>query len=81
MRALLILMIRGYKYLISPLMANHCRFHPTCSSYAEMAIREHGALKGSWLALRRLGKCHPWHPGGIDPVPPRKNESKQIKQA
>lgn len=81
MRALLILMIRGYKYLISPLMANHCRFHPTCSSYAETAVREHGALKGSWLALRRLGKCHPWHPGGVDPVPGKTNKSKQIEQA
>lgn len=48
-----------------------CRFLPTCSGYALEALREHGALRGTWLAIRRVGRCHPWNPGGIDPVPPR----------
>lgn len=61
--------IRGYQYAISPLLPQSCRFHPTCSAYALEAVRRYGALKGLWLAARRLAKCHPWHPGGIDPVP------------
>lgn len=69
MRRLLIALVRGYQYLISPLLGNHCRFHPSCSSYAAEAIRIHGAGRGSWLAVRRLSRCHPWHPGGYDPVP------------
>jgi uncharacterized protein len=52
--------------------APRCRFLPTCSTYAVDAVRTHGALRGSWLAMRRVGRCHPWNPGGIDPVPPRK---------
>jgi putative membrane protein insertion efficiency factor len=54
------------------LRAPRCRFYPSCSAYAVTAIRTHGALRGSWLAVRRVGRCHPWNPGGIDPVPPRK---------
>lgn len=61
--------IKGYQYLISPLMAGHCRFHPSCSSYAIEAIEQHGVFKGSWLAVKRLLRCHPFHPGGYDPVP------------
>jgi putative membrane protein insertion efficiency factor len=67
---LLILVLRGYKRWISPLIGPACRFHPTCSVYAMEAISRFGALKGSWLALRRLMRCHPLHPGGFDPVPP-----------
>jgi uncharacterized protein len=52
--------------------APRCRFHPSCSSYAVVAIERHGARRGSWLAVRRLGRCHPWNPGGVDHVPPRK---------
>lgn len=70
--------IKCYRYLISPLMANHCRFHPSCSSYAIEAIEEHGALKGFWLAVRRLSRCHPFHEGGYDPVP--KSHSEKIRQ-
>lgn len=63
------LLIRAYRYTISPLFGQHCRFHPSCSAYALDAIESHGLARGGLLALRRLGKCHPWHPGGFDPVP------------
>lgn len=69
MRKILIAFIAGYRYLISPLLGSHCRFHPSCSSYAQAAIARHGVLSGGWLALRRLLRCHPWAPGGYDPVP------------
>ncbi|MCB9764084.1 MAG: membrane protein insertion efficiency factor YidD [Alphaproteobacteria bacterium] len=70
LRRLFILPIRAYQVLISPLLPPSCRFHPTCSSYAIDAIRVHGVLRGGWLAIRRIGRCHPFHPGGFDPVPP-----------
>jgi uncharacterized protein len=72
MQRLLLALIRGYRLLLSPWFGNQCRFHPTCSSYAEEAVRQHGTLRGAWLSARRIGRCHPWHPGGIDPVPPRR---------
>jgi uncharacterized protein len=56
----------------APFRAPRCRFHPSCSTYAVVALQRHGALRGSWLAMRRLGRCHPWNPGGVDHVPPRK---------
>lgn len=63
--------IRAYRRYLSPLKPTpSCRFHPTCSAYATQAIEEHGLLRGSALSLRRISKCHPWHPGGLDPVPP-----------
>lgn len=70
MRWLLRGLIRGYQLFISPLLGPRCRFYPTCSHYALEAIETHGALKGSWLALRRLLRCHPWSAGGVDLVPP-----------
>jgi putative membrane protein insertion efficiency factor len=70
MKAVLIALIDAYRFLLSPFFGNQCRFYPTCSAYAREAIDTHGALKGSWFALRRVLKCHPWHPGGIDNVPP-----------
>ena len=68
-RLFLIGCIKCYRYLISPLMASHCRFHPSCSSYAIQAIEQYGVFKGSYLAIRRLLRCQPFHPGGFDPVP------------
>ncbi|WP_111642233.1 membrane protein insertion efficiency factor YidD [Marinimicrobium alkaliphilum] len=69
MRWLLIKLIHVYRYLLSPWVGNQCRFYPTCSHYAEEAIKTHGCIKGGYLTLRRLLKCHPWHEGGIDLVP------------
>jgi uncharacterized protein len=66
----LMIPIVGYRRFISPLLGPHCRFAPSCSAYALEAIREHGALRGTWLALWRLARCHPFNPGGLDPVPP-----------
>jgi uncharacterized protein len=68
-RQFLLFMIGVYRYLLSPYLGPCCRFHPTCSAYMAQAIREHGSLKGLWLGLARLCKCHPFHPGGCDPVP------------
>jgi putative membrane protein insertion efficiency factor len=70
-RYVLIGLLRAYRALISPLYGQVCRYHPSCSAYALDAVREHGSLRGSWLAARRLGRCHPWAAGGYDPVPPR----------
>ena len=70
MRRSLIFLIACYRLLVSPFLGNNCRFHPSCSHYAEEAIATHGVMNGSYLTLRRLGKCHPWHEGGLDPVPP-----------
>ena len=70
MRTLIAAAIRCYRYLLSPLLGQRCRFYPSCSQYAEQAVTTHGVFRGGILALRRLGKCHPWHDGGFDPVPP-----------
>ena len=66
----LMALISGYRRFISPLLGPRCRFAPSCSAYALEAVREHGALRGTWLAVRRIGRCHPFNPGGFDPVPP-----------
>ena len=68
-RQLLAGLIRVYQRLISPLLPPSCRFYPSCSQYALEAVSRHGALRGTWLAARRLARCHPFHPGGFDPVP------------
>jgi putative membrane protein insertion efficiency factor len=69
MNVLLTSLVRLYRYFIAPQLPPACRFAPTCSAYAEEALQVHGSLRGGWLAARRLCKCHPWHPGGIDEVP------------
>lgn len=73
MRTVAIRFIRFYRYLISPLLGDCCRFYPSCSHYGEEAFARHGVLKGGWLTLKRISKCHPFHPGGIDWVPDSKN--------
>jgi putative membrane protein insertion efficiency factor len=74
--AIPLLLIRLYQILLSPLIGQNCRFHPTCSQYAVSALKEHGLLIGSWLSVKRILKCHPLHPGGIDEVPPKLDNSK-----
>jgi putative membrane protein insertion efficiency factor len=69
LKGLLLWIVRGYRRVISPMLPPACRFTPTCSDYAYQAIERYGALKGTWLALRRILRCHPFHPGGYDPVP------------
>lgn len=69
MKTLLDWLLRGYQYFMRPLLGNHCRFYPSCSDYAREAIERHGAAHGAWLAVRRVCRCHPYHPGGFDPVP------------
>jgi len=69
MKRIAVALIRIYQATISPFLGPNCRFHPTCSQYAEESVLHHGLVRGTWLALRRLARCHPWHPGGYDPVP------------
>ncbi len=73
MKRILLALIAGYRLLVSPFLGANCRFFPTCSAYCAEAIETHGALKGTWLGMRRILRCHPWHPGGFDPVPPPKH--------
>lgn len=70
-RTVFIVLIRFYQIALSPWLGMHCRYAPTCSAYAIEALRVHGVLRGGWLALARIGRCHPFHAGGYDPVPPR----------
>jgi putative membrane protein insertion efficiency factor len=69
MRALALLLITAYQKLLSPMLPSTCRFYPSCSEYAKQAIQKYGIVKGSWLALKRITRCHPGNPGGLDPVP------------
>ncbi len=64
-------LIKAYRLILSPLLGPRCRFYPSCSAYGLEAVQTFGALKGSWLIVKRIGRCHPWHPGGYDPVPCR----------
>ncbi|MEE9397381.1 MAG: membrane protein insertion efficiency factor YidD [Methylococcales bacterium] len=69
LRITLLGLIKGYQYFISPLLGSHCRFYPTCSNYAFIAIERFGIFRGCYLSVVRILRCHPWHPGGLDPVP------------
>ncbi|CDQ11618.1 putative membrane protein insertion efficiency factor [Acidithiobacillus ferrivorans] len=68
-RHVAVVVVRGYQYVISPMLGPRCRFYPTCSEYACQAIERYGIAKGSWLGIKRISRCHPWHSGGVDPVP------------
>lgn len=69
MKRLLVALLRTYQYAISPFLGRRCRYYPSCSEYAVEAVQKHGAIKGGWLGVKRVCRCHPWHPGGYDPVP------------
>ena len=69
LKSLALLLIRGYQLMISPMLGSNCRFSPTCSAYAMQAIERFGFFRGGWLSARRIARCHPFHPGGFDPVP------------
>lgn len=69
MRTVAVFLIRVYQWTISPLLGPNCRFYPSCSQYAADAVERFGLPRGAWLAVKRIGRCHPWHPGGYDPVP------------
>jgi putative membrane protein insertion efficiency factor len=71
MRHVLKILIRAYQLALSPLIGPCCRFYPSCSQYGIEAIESHGSLRGTWLTLKRISRCHPWHEGGFDPVPGR----------
>lgn len=73
MRAVLVALLKAYRFAISPLYGQVCRYYPTCSAYALEAVQTHGAARGSWLAARRVCRCHPWAAGGLDPVPPARD--------
>jgi putative membrane protein insertion efficiency factor len=74
MRKIFIYLIGAYRYMISPFLGNNCRVYPSCSEYAQTAIGRFGVLHGSWLSLRRVSCCHPWHEGGHDPVPEKQDD-------
>lgn len=69
MKRILVALLRAYQYAISPLLGRNCRYVPSCSEYAAEAVQKYGAARGGWLGLKRVCRCHPWHPGGYDPVP------------
>jgi putative membrane protein insertion efficiency factor len=83
MKYVLMGLLKAYRLVISPLYGQVCRYHPSCSAYALRAVEVHGAVRGSWLAARRLGRCHPWAPGGYDPVPgtPEHDEEMRARSA
>jgi hypothetical protein len=69
MTRILLFLVKTYQYLISPMLGPSCRYTPTCSEYAVQALKKYGALKGVWMSVKRVGRCHPWHDGGYDPLP------------
>jgi hypothetical protein len=79
MSALLRALVRGYRFFLAPLLPPACRFYPSCSAYAEEALRTHGALRGGWLTAARICRCGPWHAGGVDPVPASLQAGRDMK--
>ena len=80
MKKILILLIKLYQKFISPMFPAKCRFYPTCSQYTLEAVKEHGAIKGTYLGIKRILKCHPFHEGGYDPVPKKENKNSEGKK-
>ena len=78
LRPLIVGFLKAYRLLISPLYGQVCRYYPSCSAYALEAVQVHGSIRGSWLAARRLIRCHPWAAGGVDPVPPHKSMTQGV---
>ncbi|MDA0359986.1 MAG: membrane protein insertion efficiency factor YidD [Proteobacteria bacterium] len=78
MKHILLRLIHYYQQVVSPLLSPRCRFYPTCSEYTKESITNHGAFRGLWLGLKRLSKCHPFHPGGVDPSPQMTQEKKEV---
>jgi putative membrane protein insertion efficiency factor len=81
MKYVLIALLKAYRFGISPLYGQVCRYHPTCSAYALEAVQTHGAVRGTWLAARRVARCHPWAAGGLDPVPPQRNRTPKNRRS
>ena len=79
MKRFLIGLVRGYQLIISPFLGNNCRYSPSCSAYTIEAMEKHGPLKGIWMGMRRVGRCHPFHEGGYDPVPDPETDSREHK--
>lgn len=77
----LVWLVRGYQLFLSPLLPSSCRYYPSCSAYALTALRRFGPITGSWLTIRRLGRCHPWNPGGVDHVPRRGSDGRPIRRS
>jgi len=75
MQKILLSVIKFYKYFISPVLGSHCRYEPSCSEYTHQAITAYGIFKGSWMGLKRILRCHPWHEGGYDPIPDEQHDS------
>jgi hypothetical protein len=75
MRRFFLSLLAFYRRWLSPMLGSHCRYYPSCSQYAQEAIQHHGLGRGLWLSLKRICRCHPWHPGGVDPVPLLNNNS------
>jgi putative membrane protein insertion efficiency factor len=73
--------VRGYQLLLRPLLPGACRFHPSCSEYAREALKRYGVIRGGWLTLRRLARCHPFHPGGYDPLPGAQTRPREGRQS
>ena len=78
MKTFFLLLIKGYQYLLSPLLGNNCRFYPSCSDYLREAMERYGLVKGGYLSLLRIVKCHPYHEGGYDPVPKQETQTEKI---
>lgn len=75
MSKIVIAFLKAYRWLLSPVLGNRCRFYPSCSAYTEEAVTRYGVLRGGWLGMRRIARCHPFHPGGLDPVPDNKDRA------